>query len=287
MNSNPFVSVVICTFGERDIFKSINAVLSSDYKNFELIVVNDGCKIKLKPEGFKVVNQKHKGLTASRNVGIKHSKGEIIAFVDDDAVAEKNWIKEMVSAFSSPETGAVGGKTIEYFDKPEENILWVCNKYGLVKVNPKKIEKEDFIVLHGCNMAFSKKALKEIDFFNESFNYYYDEIDISVRLLKKGFKIKVNEKAVVHHYIKGNVRFGNKFEFAKYKYYFALKNFNSFFFFPLLVFNDLPLALNDTKDSLLYFFNGKISFSKMLREIFFVFAGRISGTRKAFIELMS
>ncbi len=287
MNSIPFVSVVICTFGERDIFKSINAVLSSDYKNFELIVVNDGSKVKLKPKGFKVVNQKHKGLTASRNVGIKHSKGEIIAFVDDDAVVEKNWIKEMVSSFSSSEIGAVGGKTIEYFDKPEENILWTCNKYGLIKVNPKEIRKEDFIVLHGCNMAFSKKALEEINFFDESFNYYYDEIDISVRLAKKGFKIKVNEKAVVHHYIKNNLRFGNKFEFGKFKYYFSLKNFNSFFFFPLLVLHDLPLALNDAKDSLLSFFRGKISFFRMFRDVFFVFAGRVSGTGKAFIELMS
>jgi len=284
--SNPFFSVVITTIGKRPIQKTIDSVLNSSYTNFELIVVNDGGKINLTEKGFRLINQKHKGLAAARNTGIKNSKGEIIAFIDDDAIAEKDWLKKIVSSFSCPEIGGVSGKTIEYFkNKTSENFLWTCNNYGLIKVNPKKIEKNDFIVVHGCNMAFSRKALEKVNFLDENFTFYFDEIDLSARLYKAGFKIAVNPEAIVHHYIKSNLRFGNLFEFGKFKYYFALKNFNSFFFFPLLLLNDFPLMLNDVKNFFLKFLKKDISFKAFLHESFLVFLGRISGTRKAFIEL--
>jgi GT2 family glycosyltransferase len=285
MKKNPLVSVVVCTIGAREIKNCIESVLSSSYRNFELIIVDDGAKIPLKSEGFVIVRQKHKGLTASRNTGIKNSKGEIIAFLDDDTKTEKNWIQEIVSSFDSDKVGGISGKSIEYFENhTSENSLWTCNNYGLIKVNPKKMEKNDFIVVHGCNMAFSREALKSVNFFDENFNYYYDEIDLALRITRKGYEIKVNPKAVVHHFIKSNARFGNKFEFGKFKYYFALRNFNSLFFFPLLVLNDSLLLFDDLRQSFKFFLKKKISFSLFLKEVYFVFAGRISGTKKFLLD---
>ncbi|MBU2099760.1 glycosyltransferase [Candidatus Micrarchaeota archaeon] len=285
MKKNPLVSVVVCTIGAREIKNCIDSVLSSSYRNFELIVVDDGAKISLKPEGFVIVRQKHKGLTASRNTGIKNSKGKIIAFLDDDTKVEKNWIQEIVSSFESDKIGGVSGKSIEYFeDHTSENSLWTCNNYGLIKVNPKKMEKNDFIVVHGCNMAFSRKALEEVNFFDEKFDYFYDEIDLALRVSRKGFEIKVNPKAVVYHFIKSNARFGNKFEFGRFKYFFALRNFNSLFFFPLLVLNDLPFLFDDIRNSFKFFLKKKISFSLFFKDSYFIFAGRISGMKKFLLD---
>jgi len=285
--NNPLVSVVITTIGQREIRKAIDSVLNSSYKNFELIVVNDGAKINLTEKGFCLINQEHKGLAAARNTGIKKAKGEIIAFIDDDAVAEKNWLKEIVSSFVSAEIGAVSGKSIEYFEgKTTENRLWVCNKFGLIKVNPKKLEKNDFIVLHGCNMALSKKVLQKVNFEDENFIFYFDEIDLSWRIQKAGFKIAVNPNAIVRHFIKSNARFGNKFGFGKFKYYFALKNFNSLFFLPLLLLNDFPFLLNDLKRSFQDLLKKKLSLKGFLIEFYSIFAGRVFGTGKAFIDLI-
>lgn len=285
MKKNPLVSVIVCTNGNRKINKCITSVLASCYKNFELIIVDDGANIDLKQKGFVIVRQEHKGLTASRNTGIKNSKGEIIAFLDDDTEVEKNWIQEIVNSFESEEIGGISGKSIEYFkDKTSENSLWTCNKYGLIKVNPKKTEKNDFIVVHGCNMAFTRKALEDVNFFDENFNYYYDEIDLATRITKKGYKIKVNPKAVVHHFINSHPRFGNKFEFGKFKYYFALKNFNSGIFFLLLVVNDFPFMINDIKRSFICFQKKQMSFTEFLQDAYFVVAGRISGTKKYFLN---
>lgn len=285
--SEPFVSVVVTTIGKREIRKCIDSVLNSSYKNFELIVVNDGGKINLKEKGFRIVNQEHKGLAAARNNGIKNSKGKIIAFIDDDAVAEKDWLEKLVFSFVFPEIGAVSGKSIEYFkNKTMENMLWTCNKYGLIKVNPEKLEKNDFFVVHGCNMAFTRKALESVGFEDENFTFYFDEIDLSWRLHKAGYKIVTNSDAVVHHFIKSNIRFGNKFGFGKFKYYFALKNFNHLFFFPLLVWNDLPLLLNEIKVSFQAFLKKELSFKDFLQEAYYSLAGRIDGTGKAFIDLI-
>ncbi len=285
-SSKPFVSVIIPAVGKRRIHKAIESVLNSSYPFFELIVVNDGGKINFEPNGFKLIEQKHKGLASARNTGIKNSKGKIIAFIDDDAKAEKNWIEEMVSGFVSDEIGAVSGKSIEYFaGKTEENILWACNNYGLIKVNPTELKKNDFTVVHGCNMAFSKKALDAVNGFDENFSFYFDEIDLSLRLNRAGYKINVNPDAIVHHFIKSNLRFGNLFEFGKFKYYFVLKNYG-FFSFPLLVLKDLPLMFYDIKIFFVHFLNKKIFFRKFVHESFLIFLGRISGTRKAFIDFM-
>ncbi len=287
MKTDPFVSVVITTIGKRDsLGNAINSVLGSSYRDFELIVVDDGGKIELNnAENFVLVRQEHKGLAAARNAGIRNSKGKIIAFIDDDAVAEKNWLKEIVDSFS--DCDAVSGKTIEYFeDKTSENLLWTCNNFGLIKVDPAKQEKNDFIVLHGCNMAFTRNALEKTGLIDENFIFYFDEIDFSARLREKGFKIKVNEKAVVRHFIKSNKRFGNKFNFGKYKFFFALKNFNSGFFLFFLLLNDFPFFLDDLRDCFLLFFRKKTSFFGLMQNLFFVFAGRISGIAKYFIYFL-
>jgi len=285
LEKQPFVSVIITTFGKRNsIDDAIKSVLNSSYRNFELIVVNDGAKVNLKPDGFTFIQQKHKGLAGARNTGIRNSKGKIIAFIDDDAVAEKDWLKELVSCFVSDEIGAVSGTAIEYFDNPEKNSFWTCNNFGLVKVNPSKLEKNDFIVVHGCNMAFSRKAVESAGLIDENFTFFFDEIDLSFRIQQKGFRIISCKKALVHHFINKNARFGNKFEFGKFKYYFALKNFNSGLFFFFLVLNDLPFMLNDAKESFLLFLRKKIGFKRFLQDVYFVFGGRISGIRKAFID---
>ncbi len=282
--NNPFVSVVICTYKKRNsLQKAIDSVLNSDYSNFELIVVDDGGKSEIPKKGFKLIKQKHKGLAAARNTGIKNSSGEIIAFTDDDCIVEKNWLKEIVLAFDL-NTSAISGKSIEYFDKPKQHVLWICNKFGRIKINSEKLKKNDFISVHGCNMAFTRKALEKVNFFDESFPYFFEEIDLSARIHKKKLKIKVNEKAIVHHFLNKNIKYGNNFEFIKFKYYFALKNFNSFFFFPLLVFNDFPVLLNELKDLIIFFTKKKISFFDLFRLSYLVFVSRVSGTKKFLLK---
>ena len=100
-----FISIVICTHrSERyeDFEEAVNSLLSQSYNNLEIIVVVDGNKElydKIQKSGIEVdkirLNEKNLGLSESRNKGIKEAKGDIIAFFDDDAVADEDWLKEL------------------------------------------------------------------------------------------------------------------------------------------------------------------------------------------------
>ena len=101
------VSVIIPYFKKiRYINKAINSILKQTYKNFEVIIVYDDesledlkivNNIKKKDKRIKViVNKKNLGAGYSRNIGIKKSKGDIIAFLDADDYWKKNKLKKQI-----------------------------------------------------------------------------------------------------------------------------------------------------------------------------------------------
>jgi glycosyltransferase involved in cell wall biosynthesis len=108
--ASPFVSVVVRTRNRKDdLEKCINSILGSTYGNYEVIVVNDdsedGTTAFLSAnyslhEKVRFLTVKGKKSTAHLyNIGVEHSKGEIIAFVDDDCIVERSWLGAIVDPF--------------------------------------------------------------------------------------------------------------------------------------------------------------------------------------------
>ena len=102
------VSVIICTHKmERfnDFIEAVESLISQTYGNIEIITVVDGNKelynriIKEIDIDKIILNKNNLGLSESRNKGIKVAGGDVIAFFDDDAIADKNWIKELVRIY--------------------------------------------------------------------------------------------------------------------------------------------------------------------------------------------
>ncbi len=120
-----FISIVICTHrSERyeDFEEAVNSLLSQSYNNLEIIVVVDGNKElydKIQKSGIEVdkirLNEKNLGLSESRNKGIKEAKGDIIAFFDDDAVADEDWLKELERMYGEYDAIAAGGRLMLKF----------------------------------------------------------------------------------------------------------------------------------------------------------------------------
>lgn len=100
MKENHYFSIIISAYNIEDyIQRAINSVINQDYKNFELIVVNDGStdKTKEKIETFKshnimiIDNKQNKGLGASRNHAVKKARGDYILYLDgDDTMYDKH-----------------------------------------------------------------------------------------------------------------------------------------------------------------------------------------------------
>ncbi|RKD98075.1 glucosyl-dolichyl phosphate glucuronosyltransferase [Halopiger aswanensis] len=136
------VSVVLCTYdidAYDDFREAAMSVLEQTYDSVELVVVVDGTDAvygrALEDFGNRddiVVhcNDENKGLLASRNRGAELASGDVVAFLDDDAVADERWIESLVDAYDEKNAIAAGGKMTPRWtaDRPDflpEEFYWL------------------------------------------------------------------------------------------------------------------------------------------------------------------
>ena len=141
------VSVVICAYTERrwdDTLAAAASVSGQSYAAEELIVVVDHNRPlyeRLKsalPDVMVVENREQQGLSGGKNTGIAVASGEVVAFLDDDAVADVDWLKFMIDSYEEPGVVGVGGLTLPKWDtrRPRwfpEQFDWVvgCTYVGM------------------------------------------------------------------------------------------------------------------------------------------------------------
>ena len=134
------------------------------YPATEVVVVDDGSTdrtgaIADQYEGFHVIHQENKGLSAARNVGMAASTGEIVAYTDSDCVVDPDWLHYLVATFLSSGLPAVGGPNLP---PPEDSFVASCvaaSPGGPLEV---LLDDEEAEHIPGCNMAFRREALEEI-----------------------------------------------------------------------------------------------------------------------------
>ena len=218
------ISAVISTYN-RD--KYLTGVLDSllkqslSYDQFEIVLVNnnstDQTEIISKafeaqhPEvNFLYFVEKNQGLSHARNRGILESKGDYIAFVDDDAYLCKDYLKEVVEYMDAQsETDAIGGKILLQFEgtRPKWankylDPLWAAYNAGEEIV----LFKNDSYPI-GCNMAFRSSVFEKIGNFNVNLGRVGknlaggEEKDMFMRMYQKNMKVAYLPKAYVYHNI--------------------------------------------------------------------------------------
>ena len=176
------VSVIICVKdAEKYIGKCISSLLDQTYKDFEIVIIDDGCCDntthiikKFSDERIRYFrNQKNIGIVKSRNKGLKLSRGEYIFFTDADCIASKNWIEHGLKSLEDQKYVGVEGK-IDYVSK----------------------EYKPTFSDHGCknehgghfmtgNMAYKRSIVESVGGFDEKYDYHEDR-DLALRILKHG-----------------------------------------------------------------------------------------------------
>jgi glycosyltransferase involved in cell wall biosynthesis len=174
------VSVVICTYGlDRidNLRDAVESISDQAYNDFEILLVADNDK-KLLTQLSEVFNQSdvklvvsdQKGLSNARNLGVKHSLGDIVAFLDDDAIAEKEWLSQIAKNYlNDSNVLGVGGLIRSSWEgqRPNwfpEELDWIvgCTYAGHPE---ERCEVRNII---GCNMSFRKEVFDRIGLFNSS-----------------------------------------------------------------------------------------------------------------------
>jgi glycosyltransferase involved in cell wall biosynthesis len=195
--------IIICVYNRIEfIEKCITSVLSLDFDDYELIIVDDGsndgtyevCKKFEQDDNVRIHrNEKNLGLMKSRNIGAELADAEIVTFVDSDSTPERTWLKEIIKPFDLDKKIAVTGGEIS--DGPAKGY-WSMACKGLFKLGSKSGYTNG---IFGGNMAVRKKVLLDYK-FDETLKYGADEKDLGIRLQKGGFKIYFQKQAKVIHF---------------------------------------------------------------------------------------
>jgi GT2 family glycosyltransferase len=204
----PSASVVVCTHnGGRTLGDCLEGLASLDYPSYEVIVVDDGStdasREIAEAWGVRVISTENQGLSAARNTGFRAASGEIVAYIDDDARADPDWLRFIALDLISTEHMGVGGPNLAPADDGRVADC-VANAPG----GPVHVLLSDRVAEHipGCNMAFWRDALQAIDGFDTRFRTAGDDVDLCWRLQQRGQTIGFAPAAIVWHHRRNSLR---------------------------------------------------------------------------------
>jgi len=244
----PLVSVIIPTYKRAHTLKYVlEGLKGQTYRNFEVVVVfkaaGDSTEEVLKEYGkdlpIKTIMQKDGFITDAYNLGLKEANGQIIAFLDDDAVPYPNWLEEHVRIYNEyREVGGISGTTKSASIRRDEKIIqipegsiypysrkqrhydfpWASpirgmssyliffGKDGLVHHHPrlenKNIHEVFPSLLHmGANMSVRKEAIKGLEINEDLILGFAFEQLLSYQIWRLGYKLLYNPNANVLHLV--------------------------------------------------------------------------------------
>jgi len=184
------ISVIICAYTEDrwdDLVASVESVQQQTLSPREIIVVVDHNPNLLKRVRehiagvLAVENREVKGLSGARNSGVTVAQGAVIAFLDDDAIAETNWLEHLAACYTDPHVLGVGGKIEPLWlgTRPAwlpEEFYWVvgCTYRGM----PEAVQPIRNPI--GANMSVRRHTLMAVGGFRESFGCNHDTTEKGV-----------------------------------------------------------------------------------------------------------
>jgi GT2 family glycosyltransferase len=197
----PRVSVVVCTYnGGRTLRDCLTGIGSLDYPDYETIVVDDGSTDDTaaiaREYPVRLISTPQHGLGSARNTGLEASTGDIVAYIDDDAWPDPQWLTYLTAGFDGTEHAAVGGPNIA---PPGQGTIADC--VASAPGNPTHVLLTDREAEHlpGCNMAFRRSRLQAIGGFDPRFRVAGDDVDIGWRLRERGWTLGFAPGAMVWH----------------------------------------------------------------------------------------
>jgi GT2 family glycosyltransferase len=204
----PRISVVVCSYnGSKTIAETLAALSKLSYPDYEVIVVDDGSTDATaeiaRRHGVSLIQTENKGLSNARNLGMEAATGEIIAYIDDDAYPDPDWLKFIAAGLMDSDHAGIGGPNLA---PPEDGCIANCVAHA--PGGPVHVLLSDEIAEHipGCNMAYRLDQLRAVGGFDPRFRVAGDDVDICWRLQERGWTIGFSPAAVVWHHRRSSIR---------------------------------------------------------------------------------
>lgn len=197
MDSNLLFSVIIPTYHRNDLLDQCLQRLSQDHQTFpasqyEVIVTDDGSETTAQDmvlESYpwvKWVAGPKRGPAANRNNGAKFAQGRWLAFIDDDCLADPQWLESYANAIATQSSHKVFTGRV-YVDRPRRSL---AETSPIFEVGGR---------LPSGNFVIQKQLFKSIGGFDEQFDLAMEDVDIMLRLSKSGYELPFVKEASVCH----------------------------------------------------------------------------------------
>ncbi|HEV2394749.1 MAG TPA: glycosyltransferase [Verrucomicrobiae bacterium] len=204
----PVMSVVVCSYnGSRTLRACLEGVLRLDYPNKEIIVVDDGSTdstAQIAAEfDVRVIRIPNGGLSNARNIGWQAAKGDMVAYLDDDACPDQHWLSYLASSFLTCDFAGIGGPNLCW---PDDGLVAECVDHAPGNPTHVLVTDQEAEHLPGCNMAFRRSCLEAVGGFDSQFRIAGDDVDLCWRLHQRGWKLGFHPAAAVWHHRRGTLR---------------------------------------------------------------------------------
>lgn len=213
----PLVSIILVNYrGVEDTLEAIRSIgnLDWDESRLELIVVDNASgddsvsRLRREAPSVRIVeSKKNLGFAGGCNLGVNQSRGDYLAFLNNDARPDKNWVSAAIDRFEqSGKIGAVASKVLDWdgglVDFIDAALTWFGMGYKPFASTPIPLSEDHaHEVLFGTGAAmFVRRAIyKELGGFDERFFMFYEDVDFGWRLNLAGYSFFYEPKSVAYH----------------------------------------------------------------------------------------
>lgn len=210
--------VVLNWNGIKDSEKCLPSLLEQTYKDFEILVVDNGSTdnslkrlrgLEEKHDKVTVIdNGYNRGFAGGVNTGITYAidKGfDAVALFNNDAVADKDWLAQLVKALEPKKIGIATGLLLHRDGKTIDSTGDFYSTWGLAYPRGRNHKTEtapeggEVFGATGGASLYKTEVFKEIGLFDKDFFLYYEDVDVSFRAQLAGWKVVYNPKAIAYH----------------------------------------------------------------------------------------
>lgn len=211
---NKLVSIVILTYNnEKDLAECIPSILDQTYRNYELLIVDNGSTdgtvafIKKRYPAIRLIETgANLGYAGGNNVGFQHVNGDYVVVVNPDTMLDPGWLQNLIKPLDDdPRIGITNSKVLEYDDRDHGSCGNTSHYTGLHF--PRGIEKsasaftrpEIVSAISGCSFAIRREVLSSLKGFDAEYFLYLEDSDLSLRARLAGYRIMFTPESIVYH----------------------------------------------------------------------------------------
>ncbi|MGB9700381.1 MAG: glycosyltransferase family 2 protein, partial [Thermodesulfobacteriota bacterium] len=218
----PKVSIIILNWNQLAFLQQcLNSIIeNTTYSNFEIIILDNGSNEKgtadyLKNLPFKIIfSPKNLGYARGNNLAAKSAEGDLLLFLNNDIIAEKNWLTPMVKLMlQRVDCGIVGSKLL-YPDRTIQHIGvafdWRGNRRHIYKKYPADIfpaqEIRECEAVTGACLMIRRDLFEKVGGFDERYMNGSEDIDLCLKVRSKGYRVFFCPQSVLIHFEKTTLK---------------------------------------------------------------------------------